>query len=365
VRLYRALLDQRRRDALGLTPPIDGEHGDSPHSLTPVDWVRDYIQAHRNHFPELDSLGEAMAAELGAVGHGFEAAAAKRLEAKSGVQVRIATVQVMTGWVRRYDPHRRRLMLAETLDAPSRAFSLAYQLAVSEHTDAIDSLTEAAAAPDLPTRQLLKVSLTNYLAGAILMPYRPFYEAARAERYDVELLAHRFGASFEQVCHRLTTLKRPGAEGVPFHFLRIDIAGNISKRFSASGIRIARFSGACPRWNIHAALLTPGMIRVQLSKMPDGAMYFCIARTVTSDRGGYHVPHTVHAIGMGCEVQYARELVYADGVDLDNAAVPVGVTCRMCERLDCEQRAFPAIQHPLRITENVRGVSFFAPVEPR
>jgi predicted transcriptional regulator len=197
------------------------------------------------------------------------------------------------------------------------------------------------------------------------MPYEPLLEAARAERYDIELLAHRFGTSFEQVCHRLTSLRRPGREGVPMHLIRIDMAGNISKRFSASGIRIARFSGACPRWNIHSAFLTPGMIRVQLSRMPDGHVYFCIARTIRSDRGGYNVPHTVQAIGMGCEVERARELVYSDGVDLDHAdgVVPVGVTCRLCEHLDCPQRAFPPLLHPLRVNENVRGVSFYAPVE--
>jgi predicted transcriptional regulator len=215
------------------------------------------------------------------------------------------------------------------------------------------------------SRALARVALANYFAAALLMPYQPFLETARAERYDIELLAHRYGASFEQVCHRLTTLRRPGAEGVPLHFLRIDIAGNISKRFSGSGIRFARFSGACPRWNVHAAFMTPGMIRIQVSRMPDGNVYFCIARTVRSDRGGYHAPHTVQAIGLGCDVRYARELVYADGIDVEdpNAAVPVGVTCRICEHLDCEQRAFPALTHPLRIDENVRGVSFFAPVE--
>jgi predicted transcriptional regulator len=215
------------------------------------------------------------------------------------------------------------------------------------------------------SRALARVALANYFAAALLMPYQPFLEAARAERYDIELLAHRFGASFEQVCHRLTTLRRPGAEGVPLHFLRIDIAGNISKRFSGSGIRFARFSGACPRWNVHAAFMTPGMIRVQISRMPDGDVYFCIARTIRSDRGGYNQPHTVQAIGLGCDMRHARALVYSDGVDLDdpNAAVPVGVTCRICEHLDCEQRAFPALTHPLRIDENVRGVSFFSPVE--
>ena len=190
-------------------------------------------------------------------------------------------------------------------------------------------------------------------------------EACQAERYDIEVLAHRFGASFEQVCHRLTTLRRRGKEGVPFHMLRIDIAGNISKRFSGDGIRFARFSGACPRWNVHAAFLTPGMIRVQLSRMVDGVLYFCVARTVRNDRGGYHAAHVVQSVGLGCRAEHARELVYADGVDLSNleAAVTVGTTCRLCEHADCEQRVFPALHAPGAIDENVRGVSFYAPVD--
>jgi predicted transcriptional regulator len=209
--------------------------------------------------------------------------------------------------------------------------------------------------------------LANYFASAVLMPYQPFLEAARQERYDIELLGHRFRSSFEQTCHRLTTLRRPGAEGIPFHFVRADIAGNISKRFSASGLRFARFSGACPRWNVFAAFLTPGMIRPQLAQMPDGTSYFWIARTVTKESGGYHSPRTLLAIGIGCEVTHARKLVYADGVDLESreAAVPVGLSCRLCERMDCEQRAFPPLQHPLQIHENVRGVSFFSPVRER
>jgi predicted transcriptional regulator len=209
------------------------------------------------------------------------------------------------------------------------------------------------------------VALANYFAAAVLMPYEPFIESARLERYDLELLGHRFRASFEQVAHRLTTLRRPGAEGVPFHMVRIDIAGNISKHFSASGLRFARFSGACPRWNVFTAFLTPGMIQTQLSQMPDGATYFWVARTVRKEGGGYHAPQTVHALALGCEVEYAKKLVYADGVDLGarEAVVPVGLTCRLCERMDCEQRAFPPLQHPLRVNENVRGVSFYAPVE--
>ncbi|HEY8091470.1 MAG TPA: DUF2083 domain-containing protein, partial [Polyangiaceae bacterium] len=156
----------------------------------------------------------------------------------------------------------------------------------------------------------------------------------------------------------------PGAEGVPFHMIRIDLAGNISKRFSASGIRFARFSGACPRWNIFTAFMTPGMIRLQLSRFSDGTTYFCLARTIHKDSGGYHAQQPVQAIGLGCRTEHAREMVYSDGMDLENAhlATPVGVTCRMCERSDCEQRAFPSIRHPLSVDENLRGISLYAPV---
>src|SRR5215468_8351673 len=163
------------------------------------------------------------------------------------------------------------------------------------------------------SKALCRVALANYFASAVLMPYESFLRAAQDERYDIELLGHRFRASYEQTCHRLTTLRRPGAEGIPFHMMRIDIAGNMSKRFSASGLRFARFSGACPRWNVFGAFLTPGMIRTQVSQFPDGQVFFEVARTVWKESGGYRSPRIQYAIAMGCDVSYAREMVYADG----------------------------------------------------
>jgi predicted transcriptional regulator len=209
------------------------------------------------------------------------------------------------------------------------------------------------------------VALANYFAAAVLMPYEAFLAAAEEARYDLELLGHRFRVNFEQTCHRLTTLRKPGHEGIPFHMVRVDIAGNISKRFSASGLRFARYSGACPRWVVFAAFLTPGEIRTQLSEMPDGTRHFWVARTVRKTRGGYHAPRTEFALGLGCDVKHATGLIYAEGVNLQTreAVVPVGVTCRACERMDCEQRAFPALQHRLRINEHVRGVSFYVSVD--
>ncbi len=367
ITLYRAYAATRESvSTLGESLSMgEGLAGADPSRL-PSEEVSDMVQRHMNHFPELEEAAERLWRQAELENDDVYRGLARYLVAVHGIQVKVLRVADERKAMRRFDPASRILTVSEVLPPRSRRFQLAHQVALITQPEILDRLARDENLSTPESRALAKVALANYFAAALLMPYKPFLDAARAERYDIELLAHRFGASFEQVCHRLTTLRRPGAEGVPLHFLRIDIAGNISKRFSGSGIRFARFSGACPRWNVHAAFMTPGMIRTQVSRMPDGNVYFCIARTVRSDRGGYHAPHTVQAIGLGCDVRHARELVYADGIDLEdkNAAVPVGVTCRLCEHLDCAQRAFPALTHPLRIDENVRGVSFYAPVDP-
>lgn len=329
----------------------------------PTEEVSDLIQRNLNHFPELEEGAEALWRDARLDRDHLDATLVRHLEAL-GVQVRIVRPADMAGAVRRYDPDARTLHLSEVLRRGSRNFQLAYQIGLLTQQAKLDRFAADRHLTSASARALARVALANHFAGAVLMPYQPFLQAAREERYDVELLGHRFRMSFEQTCHRLTTLRRPGAEGVPFHFVRVDIAGNISKRFSATGLRFARFSGACPRWSVFEAFTTPGMIRTQLSQMPDGATYFWIARTVTREYGGWHAPRSMVAIAMGCEASRARELVYADGVDLDSprASVPVGLTCRLCERMDCEQRAFPPLQHPLRVDADVRGVSFYAPV---
>src|SRR5690606_31639697 len=210
--------------------------------------------------------------------------------------------------MRRYDPDRSVLSLSEVLPPRTRRFQLAHQVALITQTELIDRLSEAAEL-SAEARTLSRVVLANYFAAAVLMPYEPVRRAAAEVRYDLELLAHRYQTSFEQVCHRLTTLRRPGAEGIPLHFVRVDVAGNLTKRFTASGMRLPRFSGACPRWNVHDAFLTPGIFRIQLARIADGAVYFNVARTVQRATGGYHQPHVIHSIGLGCEVHYARQMV--------------------------------------------------------
>jgi predicted transcriptional regulator/DNA-binding XRE family transcriptional regulator len=331
----------------------------------PSEEVTDLVQRHRNYFGELEEGAERIRTDARLEGEDLFQGLARYLQAAFGVTVRIEKVGAMRRAVRRFDPERRELLLSEVLRRGSRNFQLAYQVSMLTHKDAIERLGNDSTLLTTPdSRALARVVLANYCAAAVLMPYEPFLRAAREERYDIEILGHRFRTSFEQVCHRLTTLRRPNLEGVPFHLVRVDVAGNISKRFSASGVRIARFSGACPRWILHSAFLTPGMFRRQVSRMPDGTLFFCISRTVEKESAGFHGPHAAHAIEMGCPIEHARELVYSDGVDLGNstAAVPVGMTCRLCERMDCEQRVFPPLQTPMRVDENVRGISFYAPV---
>ena len=364
--LYRAYQSARDSGASLATRISEGEEGatgaDASH--VPSEEVSDLVQKHMNHFPELEEGAEEIWKKGKLDREEIYAGLVRYLEKAHGVQTRIARWGADRGVVRRFDPAKKILTLSELLPTRGRIFQLAHQVGLLTQKACLDRLVHGE--PILTSddsRALARVALANYFAGAVLMPYAAFLQAAREERYDIDVVGRRFRVGFEQVCHRFTTLRRPGAEGVPFHMIRIDVAGNISKRFSASGIRFARFSGACPRWNIFQAFMTPGMVRIQTSRMPDGPAYFCIARTIHKDSGGYHAQQPVQSLGLGCRIEHAKELVYSDGVDLDNVEMttPVGVTCRLCERTDCEQRAFPSLRHPLQVDENVRGVSLFTP----
>ncbi len=327
----------------------------------PSEEVGDLIQRHHNYFPDLEDAAEMLWRIARLDGNDMYRGLVEYLDSVHGIQVRVEKEANMGGHVRIFQPREHVLLLSEILAPRSRNFQLAHQIGLLDSSDVLNRISRDHGLTSPESRSLCRVALANYFAGSVLMPYQPFLDAAKDLAYDVELLGHRFRSSFEQVCHRLTTLRRPGQEAIPLHMVRIDVAGNISKRFSASGFRFARFSGACPRWNEHQAFLTPGMVRVQISQMPDGTAYFSVARTVRDNSGGFTAPHALHAVGIGCEVRFAKALVYARGVDLENltAAVPVGVACRMCERTDCEQRAFPPLLTPLRVDENRRARSFY------
>jgi len=364
LRLYRAYQGARESAEVLAQQLADAGDGHSSVSAAraPSEDVSDLIQRHMNHFPTLEEAAERLWRDAQLETDDIQRGLARHLERAHGVTVSIVRSSEDRNTLRRYDAARKTLYLSELLPTRSRTFQLAHQLGRLEARAALDALVDV---PELATdeaRALSRAALANYFAGAVAMPYEPFLQAAQSERYDIDVVGRRFRVGFEQVCHRYTTLRRRGREGVGFHMIRIDVAGNISKRFSASGIRIARFAGACPRWNVFAAFLTPEMIRLQVSRMPDGGMFFCLARTIHKDSLGYHAQQPVQAIGLGCKVDDAKALVYADGIDLNGPAgiVPVGVTCRTCERPDCAQRAFPSLRQPLHIDENVRRLSLYS-----
>lgn len=369
VHLHRAY--QAARSAVELLQARVLDDPELLHDVTGVDRARlsseqvtDYMQRRSNHFPELESEAERVWSEGGLEAGDLYGGLAGYLKRRHGLKVRVLPVREMGGAVRRYVPDRHELELSEALPRGSRNFQLAVQTGLLECREVIARLVDA---PELTTdeaRALARVALANYFAGALLMPYDAFLRAAERERYDIEILGHRFDVEWEQTCHRLTTLRRPGAEGVGFFFVRVDMAGNISKRFSAAGVHIPRFSGLCALWNVHAAFLQPGRVSVQLASLPDGRRILSMAQTVQRHAGGYHSPDVLYAVAVGCDSADAPRLVYGDGLDLGNeeAAVPVGITCRLCERAACRARAFPALHRPLRLDENVRGLSFYAPV---
>jgi len=369
ITLYDAYRRGREASQMLAERLAEGQTGiEQPNpSRLPNEEVNDFVQRHLNYFPALEDGADVIVREAQLTTETLFDALVRYLKERTGDEVRIEPASQMRGSVRVYDPDRKLLLLSEMMGRGRRCFQLAYHVGLRQCGQIIGHL---AADPLLTTSEshaLCRVALANYLAAAIVMPYQPFLQAAKAERYDIDVLAHRFNASFEQTCHRLATLRRPGAEGIPFHMLRVDIAGNMSKRFSASGLKIPRFSGACARWNVFAAFLTPGMIRTQLSQMPDGQVFFGVGRTVNKESFGFRAPRVLYALSIGCDISYASEMIYADGLNLATreGLVPVGPSCRLCERMDCEQRAYPPLQHPLAIDEHHRGVSFYAAAPPR
>lgn len=359
----RAIVAQHRRlrqtaeraDALAARLGVGGE-ASLPAQLMPFERVRDYFYAHHNYFGELDEAAEQVFETARLVVGDCAAGLRRYLGERLGVHVIIEAPADGLASQRRFDEAARVLRLSSTLKPGQLAFEMATQLAYLELGALLDRLAGDAAAGSDETYRLARIGLANHFAGALLMPYRAFITAAEALRYDIELLSQRFGVGFETICHRLSTLQRPDARGVPFFFVRVDRAGNISKRQSATDFHFSRVGGSCPLWNVYEAFSMPGRILTQLARMPDGRTYLWIARTVSRGQGGYGAPSKTFAIGLGCDLSHAHRLVYAKGLDLkdQDAAVPIGAGCKVCERPNCPQRAFPAIGRRTAIDENER-----------
>lgn len=329
-------------------------------SVEAVEHVRRFLHARSNYFPELDSIAEQTSNEMGLSKRELHTALTERLKRDHDISVRIVPVDIMPQMLRYFDRHAKRINLSELLPQSGRRFQLAFQIGMLEQRDLIDSIVKTAGLPGREAEGLARTSLANYFAAAVLMPYGRFLKEAETTRYDIDLLSHRFGTSFEQTAHRLTTLQKPEARGIPFFFVRVDVAGNVSKRFSSGRFHFSKFGGTCPLWNIHNSFQTPGTVHTQLIQMPDDTTYFSIAKMVNRAVGSFHAPAQKLAIGLGCDIAYAPRLTYAQGYNLDTAQpTPIGVNCYLCERPNCRQRAHAPLNKTLNFDERRRGMSLF------
>ena len=335
-----------REDSSGIALP-SGRRMVMPHEE-----ARDAFHERANHFPALETAAESIA--LPSAPAELNHAIAERLRQVHGLHI---VVGPQDGLLRRYEPSTRSLFLSEQLPRESRGFQMAFQLALLELREAVEAQVDAIAPSTPEAGSLIRLGLLNYVAGALLMPYDRILETAAELRHNVDAIADRFGVSYEQACQRLSSLQRVGARGVPFFFLRVDPAGNVSKRFTAAGFPFARYGGSCPRWVVHQAFETPGQVQVQVAQLPDGATFLCFARCVVGRAKHWGEPAPRHVIAMGCEVGHADQVVYADGLDLNQAAVGIGLSCRLCERENCRSRAFPPLEHRLALDPDLAGDS--------
>ena len=344
-----ALHDAWRRSQAQLRVLDDKvESGAGTAGSLPWEEVRDWYQAEGNYIDVLDRAAEALAADFDDL-RGIE----ERLRGTHGVRIEDARDDDTR--LSRFAADGRRLTISGVLPPESRAFLLAHRLAVLEFGEQMRTVAEGSGLASPAARELLSLGLANYAAGALLMPYTSFRDTAREVRHDIDRLRQRFGSSFEQACHRLSTLQRPGAQGIPFFFCRVDMAGNITKRHSATRLEFARFGGACPLWVVHEAVAIPDRILVQLAETPDGARYVSMAKGLVKPSASYARPPRRYAVALGCEEVHAPDFIYADGLRTGGVATPIGTSCRICPRTDCDQRAFPPAASEIRIDPDVRA----------
>ena len=348
LHLHRAYRQTHERLA-----SLDEALGRDDTRATPSPWdeVRDFFHYCDNYIDAVDRAAERFATPV----RNENNIRVRAVSALGNLGIRVKFEDVAE--LRRYDPERKELTLSLRADPETQTFQLLLQVALLEQDKLLEATLDLARFQTPTARSIAKIGLANYFAGAAQMPYGRFLAAAQETRHDLEVLGMRFGASIEQVAHRLSTLQRPGAKGIPFFFVRVDQAGTITKRHSATRLQFARYGGACPLWNVHRAFETPGQFLRQLAETPDGVRYVSLSRDVSKSGGRWGAPRRRYAISLGCEVAHADKLVYADGLDIGSpqAFEPIGISCRICERENCHQRSVPPLERRLTIDANHRG----------
>ncbi len=355
------ILKKKDHELVNKIEKLSGKIVDSRKSSFPGEVISDFLQENKNYFPKLEDFANKIFDRVKQNNRTRYISLCKFLNSEYGIIVKDVIPEDGKPFSKVFNKKNKELILSDYLSLETKKLHAASQIVQEGAIDEINRLLETFNFPSEESKKLTQVALLNYCGAAILMPYKLFHTECKKLKYDLELLQNTFATSFEQVTHRVTCLNDPNLPGVPFHFLRVDVAGNISKRFSLSGIEIPRYGGACPRWNVYSAFSRPGVIQAAVSKMTNGEKYVCIARTVEKGIGRYGQKKSMLSIGLGCEAKYAKDFVYTENLDIHDkkSEIPVGVSCRTCDRLDCSQRAFPPLHKKFDVDINNRGVSVY------
>ena len=352
---------QKGQEIVSKVENISGKIIDGRKTSFPGEVVSDFLQENKNYFSKLEKFADDIFNRIQINNRATYMALCDFLKTEYGVKVKDVLPEDGKPFSKIYYKSKKELHLSDYVALETKKLYAAAQIAQEGAMVVIENYLSEFKFPSEESKKLTKVALLNYCGAAILMPYKLFHQECMKQKYDLELLQNTFACTFEQIAHRVTCLQDPKLPGIPFHFLRVDVAGNISKRFSLSGIEIPRYGGACPRWNVYSAFSRPGVIQAAVSKMSNGEKYVCIARTVEKGVGRYGKKKSILSIGLGCQAKYAKDFVYTENLDLNDkkTEIPIGVSCRTCDRLDCSQRAFPPLHKKFDVDINNRGVSVY------
>ena len=352
---------QKDHEIVNKVENISGKIIDNRKTSFPGEVISDFLQENKNYFPKLEEFANNIFKKVQKNNRTRYIALCDFLKKEFSITVKDIIPEETKPFSKVYNKKNKELLLSDYNSLETKKLHAAAQIAQEGAIDIIEDYLSKFKFPSNEAKRLTQIALLNYCGAAILMPYNLFHLECKKLKYDLQLLQNTFATSFEQVAHRVTCLQDPKLPGIPFHFLRVDMAGNISKRFSLSGIEIPRYGGACPRWNVYSAFTRPGVIQAAVSKMTNGEKYVCIAKTVEKGVGRYGQSKSILSIGLGCEAKYAKEFVYTENLDISDkkTEIPIGVSCRTCDRLDCSQRAFPPLHKKFDVDINTRGVSVY------
>ncbi len=352
---------QKDHEIINKVENLSGKIIDSRKTAFPGEVISDFLQEKKNYFPKLEEFANSVFEKVQKNNRTRYVALCEFLKTEYSITVKDVIPDEGKPFSKIFDKNKKELLLSDYNSLETKKLHAAAQIAQEGAMEEINNYLSEFKFPTEESKRLTQIALLNYCGAAILMPYKLFHSECKKLKYDLELLQNTFATSFEQVAHRVTSLQDPNLPGIPFHFLRVDVAGNISKRFSLSGIEIPRYGGACPRWNVYSAFSRPGVIQAAVSKMTNGEKYVCIARTVEKGVGRYGQKKSMLSIGLGCEAKYAKDFVYTENLSLSDkkTEIPIGVSCRTCDRLDCSQRAFPPLHKKFDVDVNARGVSVY------